>query len=67
MKNLPEKIYLQVDADGETPEDFNELKGVTWCAERINKTDIEYYRSLTLREILEKQGSQVELHRRLKE
>lgn len=42
MKNLPEKIYLQIDADGETPEDFNELEGVTWCSERINDNDIEY-------------------------
>ena len=42
MKNLPEKIYLQIDADGETPEDFDELDGVTWCEERINDNDIEY-------------------------
>lgn len=42
MKNLPEKIYLQVDADGELPDDFNDLAGVTWCAERIHETDIEY-------------------------
>ena len=32
IKNLPKKIYLQIDADGETPKDFNELVGVTWCA-----------------------------------
>ena len=42
MKNLPERIYLQVDPDNENPEDFNELFGVTWCTERINKSDIEY-------------------------
>ena len=41
MKNIPPKIYLQVDADGETPEDFKELE-VTWATGRIFKTDIEY-------------------------
>jgi hypothetical protein len=41
MKNIPPKIYLQVDADGETPEDFKELE-VTWATNRIFKTDIEY-------------------------
>lgn len=41
MKNIPTTIYLQVDADGLTPEDFNELQ-VTWCTERINENDLEY-------------------------
>lgn len=44
MKNLPQKIYLQVDLDGESTEgvDFNELGGITWCMDRIHDTDIEY-------------------------
>ena len=42
MKNIPKKIYLQVDPDDEKPEDFNELFCVTWCTERINDSDIEY-------------------------
>ena len=42
MKNLPKKIYLQVDPDGEMPDDFKELAEVTWCSERINKSVIEY-------------------------
>jgi hypothetical protein len=42
MKNIPKKIYLQIDSDGETPEDFNELHGVSWADERINDNDIEY-------------------------
>lgn len=42
MKNLPKRIYLQVDPDNENPEDFNELSGVTWCAERVNKSDIKF-------------------------
>ena len=42
MKNIPKRIYLQVDPDDEKPEDFNELLCVTWCSERVNKSDIEY-------------------------
>jgi len=44
MRNLPERIFLQVDSEDEKPEDFNELREVTWCEDRINKTDIEYVR-----------------------
>ena len=44
MKNIPKKIYLQVDSEDEKPEDFNDLREVTWCEDRINKTDIEYVR-----------------------
>jgi len=47
MKNIPSKIYLQVDADGETPEDFKELE-VTWATDRIFKTDIEYVRNVDI-------------------
>lgn len=50
MKNLPDRIYLQIDADGETPEDFKELGGVTWCTERIYPTDIEYILNGEIRE-----------------
>ncbi len=42
MKNLPKKIYLQVDPEKEYPEDFNDLSEVTWCIDRICDTDIEY-------------------------
>jgi hypothetical protein len=44
MKNLPKKIYLQVDPENECDEntDFNSLAGVSWCEERINDSDIEY-------------------------
>lgn len=43
IKNIPKNIYLQVDSDGDTSEiDFKELGGVTWCADRINKTDLKY-------------------------
>jgi hypothetical protein len=42
MKNLPKRIYLQIDADGETPEDFKDLSGVSWCADKIYDNDIAY-------------------------
>jgi len=42
MKNIPKKIYLQVDADGDRCEDFKECHGVSWCEDRIHETDIEY-------------------------
>lgn len=42
MKNIPKKIYLQVDPENVKPEDFNELHEVTWSVDRINKNDIEY-------------------------
>lgn len=42
MKNVPQLIYLQVDADGEMPEDFSQLAGVTWSCERIHETDLVF-------------------------
>jgi len=44
VKNIPKRIYLQVDPENEKPEDFKELIEVTWCEDRINTTDIEYIR-----------------------
>lgn len=46
MKNIPERIYLQVSDDESIPvNDFNELQGVTWSTDRINENDIEYHLS----------------------
>ena len=44
MKNIPKKIYLQIGEENSIKDnvDFNELGGVSWCAEKIHKTDIEY-------------------------
>jgi hypothetical protein len=45
MKNIPQKIYLQIGEDvsiKENDSDFNDLVGVSWCVDKINKTDIEY-------------------------
>lgn len=51
MKNLPEKIYLQLNPNGEYPldvyDDFNVLPGVLWSKERINETDVEYVLNTT--------------------
>ena len=47
MKNIPERIYLQIgdltDKDDKNI-DFNELSDVCWCSEKIFKMDIEFIR-----------------------
>ena len=43
MKDIPNKIYLQVDPENEKPEYFSE-SGTTWCSDRIYDNDIPYYR-----------------------
>jgi heterodisulfide reductase subunit A-like polyferredoxin len=47
MKNLPEKIYLQIgeEADIDDNIDFNELVGVSWCSDKIEESDVEFVRS----------------------
>lgn len=45
MKNIPKLIYLQIGEDvsiKENDSDFNDLAGISWCADKINNTDIEY-------------------------
>lgn len=49
MKNLPKKIYLQVLTENDElsqeeieQTNFNELSEVSWCADRIFDSDIEY-------------------------
>lgn len=42
MKNLPKKIYLQIGDDCPNGIDFNELVGVSWSRDRINKNDIKF-------------------------
>lgn len=47
MKNIPDKIYIQVGEEATRDDDFNKLEslgGVTYCTERINKNDLVYYR-----------------------
>lgn len=42
MLNEPQKIYLCLGEGIESDTDFKELTGVSWCADRVNATDIEY-------------------------
>ncbi len=43
MKNVPKVIYLQTgNEDIQPDEDFNSLTEVSWCADKIFPTDIEY-------------------------
>lgn len=41
LKNIPAKIYLQIEG-AEEGDDFDSLHHVSWCADRINDSDIEY-------------------------
>lgn len=55
MINQPKKIYLQVGDtfDGDmTDYDFKQLSEVTWCDERIWKTDLEYISADSVRDLL---------------
>lgn len=47
MKNVPNKIYLQVGelTDEEMGDVFDDLSEVTWCKDKIFPTDIEFCRS----------------------
>jgi hypothetical protein len=43
IKNIPTNIYLQVDSDGDDSEvEFKDLEGVSWCADKINDTDLKF-------------------------
>lgn len=44
MKNVPQKIYLQLgDQEIEPNDNFNDLTQVSWCKDKINESDIEYF------------------------
>jgi len=44
MRNIPNRIYLQVDPEKENPKFFDEMAEVTWCVDKIYDNDIPYYR-----------------------
>lgn len=50
MKNIPDKIYLQLGEDIEDVENFDELneEDVLWCQVKCYSTDLEY---LSLQEV----------------
>ena len=44
-KNTPARIFLVMGEEDVTPEDnFLELAEITWCSEKVYKTDVEYVR-----------------------
>lgn len=45
MKNIPDKIYLQIGEETPKDADFEELDEVTWCQDRINDNDVEYVKA----------------------
>lgn len=52
----PEKIYLQWDPEGPANAD------ITWCDDRINDDDLEFYRAdlvAAMEEIASKQGYRI--------
>lgn len=53
MENQPSKIFLQIDADGETPDDFKGLK-VSWADEQINDNDLVYYSEDEVKKLIKK-------------
>lgn len=42
MKNIPEKIYLQIGFEPDENDDYKQLHGVTWSDRRVNDSDLEY-------------------------
>lgn len=42
MKNLPNKIYLQVGEDCPDDADFKDLKEITWSTEQIFNNDVVF-------------------------
>jgi len=42
MKNIPERIYLQISSEDDIPSDFNEVGGILWCKDKIYDSDLEY-------------------------
>lgn len=43
MKNIPQKIYLQLGDDYlDESSDFNKCSEVTWCEDRQDESDTEY-------------------------
>ena len=55
IKNIPDKIYLQVGDNVGWDVDFKELEDtgeVTWCSDKIENWDIEYIRASRLEHLV---------------
>jgi hypothetical protein len=44
IRDVPDKIYLQIGDEIPNSVNFKDLDEVTWCEDRINENDIEYVR-----------------------
>ena len=44
LKNIPNKIFLNIGFKPEKGDDFNDLEEVTWCVDKVDDNDIEYQR-----------------------
>ncbi len=53
MKNLPEKLYLQIGEEADESVDFNDLYGVSWCDDKIYENDVVYVREDIVIKMLE--------------
>jgi hypothetical protein len=53
MKNLPEKLYLQIGEEADESVDFNDLYGVSWCDDQIHENDVVYIREDLVIKMLE--------------
>lgn len=51
MKNIPDKVYMQIGEGNEDENDFNEISGVTWSFDKIFDSDIEYCLKLTTEQV----------------
>lgn len=53
MKNLPEKLYLQIGEEADESVDFNDLYCVSWCDDQIHENDVVYVREDLVIKMLE--------------
>ena len=59
IKNIPDKIYLQVGDNIGWEVDFKELEDtgeVTWCSDKIENWDIEYIRASELERLVNQEA-----------
>jgi hypothetical protein len=56
MKNIPDKIYLQIGEENSIKDNvnFEDLVQVTWSTDRIYKSDIVFYRKKTKKKLTNK-------------
>ena len=51
--NIPIIIYLQVDPEGDRPDDYEFEEQITWCEDKINGNDVKYLQFNNLKKMLE--------------